>query len=195
MSTTQNLNKPAAQHTNGATLCIMLISGDDQQVLQIKKTLENSIHVPWSILHCTHLKEAEPLINKADVILLDAGGRGTAYAKRFFEAVAGLKHEQPIIVLTGETDSERELALFVMEKGASDVLIRGAFGRISDAIEYAIIRQVIMSRERERSEQVLSNTVDAAAENVKVIEGAADDEKRKQKQLLDMFLGGYSATQ
>lgn len=192
MSNTDFQENSIAGQTNVTTLNIILVTEEDAQAAQIKEELKISMDIPWNLSHCAHLKEVKPRINKADVLVLDAGKRGDAHAKRLFEAVQGLNDEIPIICLVGEGKEEDELAVAVMEKGASDVMIRGTFGRLTDAIEYAIIRQAIIIREKRKKDRQYSTLERTDKAAINAVKDEAEVEQNRQESLLNMFLGGYS---
>lgn len=161
---------------------ILLVSNNEEDSEKIKTHLDKNMRVPWNMMHCINVKEATLRINKADVIILDLSLKGLATPKEIFEDVEHIAHETPIIVLTGE--DEYNLATYVMEQGAADKIVRGKFGRLVDAIEFALIRQKITKDTKTEADKKLTDSRK---------QGASDEEK--QRQILRMLGGGYATDQ
>lgn len=96
-------------------------------------------------------------------------------------------HEIPIIVITGKSEKEHDLAVFVMEAGAADNMIRGEFSGLMDAMEFALIRRRITKNTKSESNKTLQDSKDVGdATNLK--------DKHDHQQKMSMFMGGYSAS-
>lgn len=184
-------------------VCILLINDKDADVEKIKTHLNETMRLSWTMVHCTTVKEAVSHISEADVILLDLNLDSPTTALEDFEVVEHLIFEIPIIALTGDGQDEHELATTVMELGAADNIIRGKFGRLVDAIEFSLIRQKLKTDKRKHSAQVLANTKEKGAANLKVnkekeeanlqlSDVARRKDQEKSKQMLRMFTGDYA---
>lgn len=193
---------------------ILLISDRLDDAEKIKAHLNTHMRLPWNLMHCINLREAAPRINKADIIILELELDGLSRPQQVFRDVGDMVFEIPIIVLTGKNENERDLATFVMEKGAADTIIRGQFGRLVDAIEFAMIRQKITTTARQSSDRVLADSKEQDATDLRdskssnatrlhaaTDKGAADLKEssdarardlEKSAQILRMFMGDYS---
>lgn len=182
---------------------ILLISDRGKDAGDIKNHLEQHMRLPWNLMHCVNLKEAVSRIGKADIIILEPELEGLSSPQQIFKDVGDMVYETPIIVLTGSAEANHGLATYVMEMGAADTVIRGQFGRLVDAIEFALIRQQISSETRRSSDRTLldSQEHDATELQTEKDKGAAErkasgesraDEQEKSKQTLRMFMGEYS---
>lgn len=185
---------------------ILLISDRHEDAEKIKAHLDKYMRLPWDVMHCVNIKEALSRLNKADVVILDLGLEGLSSPQQIFIDIGDMVFETPIIALTGKDENDHGLATYVMEKGAADTIIRGQFGRLVDAIEFALIRQKIATETRQSSERTLtdSQTVaatmlqsakDQATADLKESNEARADDQEKSKQTLRMFMGDYSVDQ
>lgn len=185
---------------------ILLISNRQDDADKIRNDLAENMRVPWSLTHCINTKEAASRINKADIIILQLEIAGLASPQQVFRDVGEMVFEVPIIALTDGHENSHGLATYVMEKGAADTIIRGQFGRLVDAIEFALIRQKIVTAERKARDRELSDSKEANAATLQTKTdadtaeltaskaGRADDSE-KSRQTLRMFMGGYSVDQ
>jgi DNA-binding response OmpR family regulator len=182
---------------------ILLINDNGDDVIIIKDTLEKNMRVPWHIVHCENIKEALPRTFKADVIILDLGLHSFDLPNKIFEDIEGIASDTPIIVLTGAGKDEFELATIVMEMGAADQIIRGKFGRLVDAIEFSLIRQKITTDKKEKTDRTLEeaemkaktelqDAQDKANIALEESESKRKDEHKQDRQILSLFMGGYS---
>lgn len=133
---------------NGNHLIILLVSDDVSVANDVRRELVYTVRIrDHHVKLCKSLDESlEWLKNdelQPDIIILDLGLIGVEDPKEVFQKIEGVDHRTPIIALTGHEESEHNLAIFVMEAGASDVMIRGQFGRLADAIQFALIRSKI----------------------------------------------------
>jgi hypothetical protein len=79
-----------------------------------------------------------------------------------------------------------------MEQGAADIVIRGHFARLVDAIEFALIRQKIKTNTRNSTDKTLSDSQDKGAADLKIRHGEALADDERHRQILRMFGGNYS---
>lgn len=165
---------------------ILLICDKAPSAEKIKNCLKQSMRVSWSIMHCVTVKEAMPRMHGADIIILDLALEGPTMPKEIFREVQHLSLDTPVIVLTGR--KKHNLCTYVMEKGAADTIVRGGFGRLVDAIEFALIRQ-----------KIKKVTSDQNANDQKDRQDARDIEATKAKKISDekdqciaWLSGGYS---
>lgn len=193
---------------------ILLINDRYEDAEEIKTHLDEHMRLPWSLIHCINLKEATSRISMADIVILELELAGISSPQQIFADVGDMLFETPIIALTGKEKNQHGLATYVMEKGAADTIIRGQFGRLVDAIEFALIRQkittdarkstdraladskrhdAVMLQERADSDAALLQAVkDKGAEDLKKSNEGRADEQEKSRQLLRMFTGDYS---
>lgn len=185
---------------------ILLINDRHEDAEDIKDHLGKHMRLPWNLMHCISLKEAVPRINKADLVILELELEGLSSPKQIFSDVGDMVFETPIIALTGKSGDDHGLATYVMEMGAADTMIRGQFGHLVDAIEFALIRQKITTGTRQSSDRTLA---DSQAQDATLLQSAKDqatadlkeskegraDDQEKSKQTLRMFMGDYSVDQ
>lgn len=179
---------------------ILLVCDNKADVGNIKLRLEDSIKIPCYVWHCLTLSEALDMINKkklrADIIVLDLGLIGTSDPKDIYKEMGDSARDIPIIVLTGTGEDEHDLATFVMESGAADHMIRGQFSRLTDAIEFSLIRHKITKKSTEEAinrpspgQQVIQDTHDDQMKNAQKKSDAKNEEKN---QFISWVTGGYS---
>jgi hypothetical protein len=193
---------------------ILLINDRHEDTEEIKAHLDQHMRLPWSLMHCVNLKEAVSRISMADIVILELELTGLSSPQQIFSDVGDMIFEIPIIALTGKEDNQHGLATYVMEKGAADTIIRGQFGRLVDAIEFALIRQKITTEARKSTDRTLADSKkhdavmlqertdsDAALLRAAKDKGAQDlreskegraDDQEKGRQILRMFTGDYS---
>lgn len=193
---------------------ILLINDRHEDAEEIKIHLDQHMRLPWSLMHCISLKEATSRISMADIVILELELAGLSSPQQIFKDVDDMLFEIPIIALTGKEDNQHGLATYVMEKGAADTIIRGQFGHLVDAIEFALIRQKITTEARISTDRTLADSKkqDAALlqeskdSDAMLLQAAKDkgvedlrqsnqgraDDKEKSRQLLRMFTGDYS---
>lgn len=179
----------------GINIQILIISDSDDDVRSIEAHLASYMRLPWSFMHCVSVKEAVSRINRSDVVVLDLGLKGFETPKEIFSNIGDLAFDKPIIVLTGEGADEHNLATYVMEQGAADNIIRGKFGRLVDAIEFALIRQKIIDDTKIRTDKTLEVSQGCGADDLRDSKAETDREKENSKQLMAWLTGGYSATE
>ncbi|TIQ08747.1 MAG: hypothetical protein E5X57_21945 [Mesorhizobium sp.] len=193
------------------TIRILIINNDFAETDVIKSWLEEGMRLPWTYTHCISVSEAIPRVNNSDLIILKPEMEGLSTPMQVFDSIEDIVFEVPIIVLAGK-DDEHGLSTFVMEKGAADIVVRGKFERLVDAIEFALIRQKITSDTRRASDKALQNNKDQAeaelqesndlrtkdqgeaAEKLKGSDELRIKSKQESDNILSMFMGGYSAT-
>ncbi len=179
---------------------ILLVCDNQADVRNIKLRLEESIKIPCYVWHCLTLAEALDMLNKnklrADIIILDLGLIGTANPKDIYQKMGDAARNIPIIVLTGTGEEEHDLATFVMEAGAADHMVRGQFSRITDAIEFSLIRHKIAGRSTEDAlnksspgQQIKEDSHDGEMKEVK---RKSDEKNARKNQYISWVMGGYS---
>lgn len=179
---------------------ILFVCDNKADIGNIKLRLEESIKIPCYVWHCLTLAEALDMLNKnklrADIIILDLGLIGTASPKEIYMKMGDSAHGIPIIVLTGAGEEEHNLATFVMEAGAADHMIRGQFSRLTDAIEFSLIRYKIANKSTEDSlnqsspgQKIIQDTHDG---EMKEAQRKSDKRHGAQNQYISWVTGGYS---
>ena len=165
---------------------ILLICDNAANAEKTKSCLKQNMRIPWNIMHCVTVKEAMPRMHGADVVVLDLALEGPTLPKEIFREVQHLSLDTPVIVLTGR--KKHNLSTYVMEQGAADTIVRGGFGRLVDAIEFALIRQ-----------KITKVTSDKSSRDQKDRQGLRDIEATKAKKTSDekdqciaWMRGGYS---
>jgi hypothetical protein len=190
---------------------ILIINDDFSETADIKSWLDEGMRIPWGYLHCISVSEAGSRINNVDLVILKPEMAGDSSPLQVFDDIDGMVFEVPIIVLTS-TDDEHGLSSFVMEKGAADIVVRGKFERLVDAIEFSLIRQKITTKTRKLSDKTLQDSEIKAAgklqnskdlrkkdrkESAIRLQNSNDQREKDQeegKKILSMFMGDYSAT-
>lgn len=162
---------------------ILIVNNDFAETDTIKSWLEKDMRVPWSMSHCVSIEEAKSCINKADVVILKPEMEGILTSKEVFQSIDDMVFEVPILVLKSAED-EHGLSTYVMEQGAADMVIRGQFTRLVDAIEFALIRQKLKTDARKTTDK---NLTDSQDKNVV--------HNEKQRQILRMLGGDYAVDQ
>jgi DNA-binding response OmpR family regulator len=175
---------------------ILLVSDNSADIGSIKMQLEESINFPCYIWHCRTLDEALGYLNKrklrADIIILDLDLHGPASPKEVYEKMDVAAHNIPIIVLTGTGKEEHELATFVMEAGASDHMVRGHFSRLSDAIEFSLIRNKIKSAASHQGSRDLEDRQNEHDIETMEAKRKSDKKNHEKNQYISWVMGGYS---
>lgn len=136
------------------TIHILLIDDVKFDIKEIKSQLGDTMTIPFVITHLADFKDSLDLLKKndpkVDVVLLDLGLICTHSPKGIFRRIEAVVNDIPIIVITG--DNDHELALFVMNSGASDNMTRGDFrnsyGKLRDAIDFSLARCLILKSAR-----------------------------------------------
>ena len=169
---------------------ILLINDNEADVKKIRQFLNQTMRVPWKLTRCLNVREAIPLANEVNIIILDLALKGPEAPRKIFKSVMHLSFETPIIVLSGK--KRRRLATYVMEKGAADIIVRGRFERLVDAIEFALIRQQIATKKRKNSDKAVLEEHDDAVRKLIDANNLREKEQKENKQALSMLMGGYS---
>ncbi len=199
-------------NTEQVKIRILIIDDDFSETADIKSWLDEGMRVPWSYMHCISVAEAGSRINNVDLVILKPEMEGLSSPMQVFDDIEDMVFEVPIIVLTNTEDDEYGLSTFVMEKGAADIVVRGKFDRLVDAIEFALIRQRIATDTRKASDKTLQDSKDTAAGELQDIEGLRSKDREEaaiklkdsndlrqkdqeeSKKMLSMFMGDYSVT-
>jgi response regulator RpfG family c-di-GMP phosphodiesterase len=140
---------------------ILLIDDCETDINEIKAELDNTMKAKFDLIHFNELPGSLDIIKnekiQVDVILLDLGLVDEHTPKEIFNAVEELVNNIPIIVITGKED--HELALFVINGGASDNMSRGDFastyGKLRDAITFSLARCAILKDSRKRGDDAV----------------------------------------
>ena len=169
---------------------ILIINNDFDEVKVINEWLTQDMRVPWSANHCVNVEEARRRINNTDLVILKPEISGFETPKEIFDDIDDMVFEVPIIVLASKGD-DKSLSTYVMEEGAADIVVRGQFSRLIDAIEFALIRQRIATYERQSKDTEASKHpyTKRAVNN----ENLAREERHQQ--ILRMFAGDYALDQ
>lgn len=171
---------------------VLIINNDFSETENIKSWLDKDMRVPWRMVHCVNVQEARSRVNKVDIIILKPELEGVAGPKDVFQDIEHMAFETPIIVLTDDNQDQNRLSTYVMEKGAADILIRGQFARLVDAIEFALIRQKIATDTRKNSDKTLQDSKNAGDEKYKESCKQRLKDQEESKNTLSMFMSGYS---
>ena len=195
-----------------AKVCILIINDDFSETSDIKSWLDEGMRVPWSYMHCISVAEAVSRINSVDLVILKPEMGGLSSPMQVFDDIDDMAFEVPIIVLANTEDDEYGLSTFVMEKGAADIVVRGKFDRLVDAIEFALIRQRIATDTRKASDKTLQDSKDKAVGKLQDAEDLRSKDRKEaairlkdsndlrekdqeeSKKMLSMFMGDYSVT-
>lgn len=179
---------------------ILLVCDNKADIGNIRLRLEETVRFPCYVWHCPTLTEALDMINKnklrADVIILDLGLIGTENPKEIYQKMGESARDIPIIVLTGTGEEEHDLATFVMEAGAADHMVRGQFSRLTDAIEFSLIRHKIAIKSAEDclnkpspGQQTIQDAHDGEMKDAKK---QSDERNARKNQYISWVMGGYS---
>ncbi len=175
---------------------ILLISDNTTDVSNIKARLEESISFPCYIWQCSTLGEALYYLDgkklRANIIILDLGLTDIMSPKDIYEKIGESARNIPIIVMTGAGDEDHDLATFVMEAGASDHMIRGEFSRLSDAIEFALIRHKITTETSARNRHDQDNIKEDHIIASRKAKSKSDNKIQEKNDIISWITGGYS---
>ncbi len=175
---------------------ILLVSDDKSDIGNIRVLLEEYINFPCFIWHCTALEEALGCLNKrklrADIIILDLGLRDLADPKEIYQKMDVAAHNIPIIVLTGSGEEDHDLATFVMKAGASDHMFRGHFSRLTDAIEFSLIRNRIKVSAAQKNSRDLEDRQNEHDIETMEAKRKSDKKNHEKNQYISWVMGGYS---
>lgn len=175
---------------------ILLICGDRSEVADIKLCLAKSIRVPNYIWQYNTLAEALAILNskklRADIIILDLGLVGSNSPQSLYEEVARAASGIPIVVITSDSSSDRDLAVFAMESGASDRMVIGEFTHLKDVIEFSLIRHRIVAGTKAAVNQKLREVRDQGNKKYKDSCALRLRDLEDSKNTLSMLMGGYS---
>ncbi len=152
---------------------ILLIDDVHLDIREIKRQLGETMTVPFAITHLNEFTDSIALLKandpKVDVVILDLGLTCNHSPKTLFKRIDKIVNEIPIIVITGSDD--HDLALYVMNSGASDNMTRGDFrkthGKLRDAIDFSLARCLILKSAR----KVIEDSDAAKAELMAYISG------------------------
>lgn len=184
---------------NEIKLQILLINNDDAEAGVIRTQLERDMRIPWDMTVSRDAADAKDKLGSADLIILKTESEDLTRVE-VFDDVQGLVYETPIIVL-GNLDknrrqgSQEDFSTALMDRGAADIIVRGHFTRMVDAIEFAMIRQKISTATRKDADQALANSERQARRDAASGQRERATEVERHKQIVRMFLGGYSAEQ
>ena len=173
---------------------ILIVSNDFAETEMIISWLEKDMRVPWDMSHCINIKEAKSRINKADVVILKPEMEGMLSPKEVFKNIDDMVFEVPILVLKSAED-EHELSTYVMEQGAADIVVRGQFARLVDALEFALIRQQLRTDTRKTFDNTISESQNKAKADLKTNQVEVMAEEERHRQILRMFGGDYTVDQ
>lgn len=173
---------------------ILIINNDFSETENIKSWLDKDMRLPWGMVHCVSVQEARTRVNQVNLVILKPEMEGFATPEEVFKDIDHMVFETPIIVLTDNNHDQNGLSTYVMEKGAADILIRGQFARLVDAIEFALIRQEITTGARKTSDKTLQDSKDAGDETYKDSCDQRLKDQEKSKNTLSMFMGEYSVS-
>ncbi|MAI08604.1 MAG: hypothetical protein CMF61_06565 [Magnetococcales bacterium] len=140
---------------------ILLIDDCETDINEIKVELNNTMQAKFELLHFKELTGSLDILRdnkiQVDVVLLDLGLVDKHTPQEIFTAVEKVVDNIPIIVITGK--DEHELALFVINRGASDNMSRGDFantyGKLRDAISFSLARCAILKDLRKRGDDAI----------------------------------------
>ena len=185
------LNSTSGESTDG--IRIVIISNDAGESENIRTWLARDMRIPWHMSLYPNAK-AVPHIVTADLIILKPETEGLSSGE-VFEELNDLVFETPILVLMNPGQGEREHALstYVMERGAADIVVRGQFARLVDAIEFALIRQKISSTLRKDSDSAKELQRSLSESDLKDSQEAHGKDKNRHEQIMRMFMGGYTS--
>lgn len=176
---------------NQKNIKILLVSDDEADINNIKSKVESRDDIACYVWQCPTLSEGIGYLDikklRADIIILDLGLRGMESPKEIYRQMGLSSHNIPIIVITGKGKKEHDLAVYVMESGAADNMIRGEFSGLSDAMEFALIRRKITKDKKSQTDKTLQDSKDDG--DVKNLKQAQDHQDH-----LSMFMGDYSGS-
>lgn len=133
---------------------ILLIDDIRTDINEITEQLGETISFPFDLMHFSDMRDSVTCIQDntpaIDLIVLDLGLLSHATPKEIFSIIKRAAKAIPIIVITGKED--HELAVFVMNAGAADNMLRGntrnTYGKLGDAIEFSLARCKILNASR-----------------------------------------------
>ena len=165
---------------------ILLVCDNEADITDIKSRVENLDDVSCYVWQCPTLSEGIGYLDikklRADIIILDLGLKGMESPKEIYRQMGLSSHNIPIIVITGKGEKEHYLAVYVMESGAADNMVRGEFSGLMDAMEFALIRRKITKDQKTETDKTLQDSKDVGdAKSLK--------DKQEHQDHLSMFMG------
>lgn len=198
-------NNNENEHVN-----VLLVGTPLAEVDEIEKELGKTIDLECHLSECpdltVFLDDIEKQISGIDIILLDLAWADSADSEIFFKTIQETAPDMSVVVFTREED--RPLALFMLNKGASEV--RSSSGkfkikpnRLGDLVEDSWARHKNTQEKAEESatalkEEQASSAKELKEERIKSAEDLKEEkekgaEKLKQKdQVISWLSGGYS---
>ena len=176
---------------NQKNIKILLVSDNEADINNIKSKVESRDDIACYVWQCPTLAEGIGYLDvkklRADIIILDLSLKGSEDPQEIYRQMGLSAHDIPIIVITGKGQKEHELATFVMEAGAADNMIRGEFSGLTDAMEFALIRQRITKDTKTQTDKALQDSKNYGdAKSLK--------ERQNHQNNLSLFMGDYSAS-
>ncbi|MFN3701574.1 MAG: hypothetical protein ACK4VI_08660 [Alphaproteobacteria bacterium] len=170
---------------------ILLVCDNEADITDIKSRVENLDDVSCYVWQCPTLSEGIGYLDvkklRADIIILDLSLKDMESPKEIYRQMGLSAHNIPIIVITGKGEKEHDLAVYVMEAGAADNMVRGEFSGLMDAMEFAMIRRKITKDQKTQTDKTLQDSKDVGdAKSLK--------DKQEHQDHLSMFMGGYSVS-
>ncbi|MDD3019902.1 MAG: hypothetical protein PHX61_02845 [Alphaproteobacteria bacterium] len=170
---------------------ILLVCDNRADVVNIRAKVDSHENIACYVWQCPTLSEGIGYLNikklRADMIILDLGLSGEDTPEEIYRQMGVAAQDIPIIVITGKGNEEHDLAAFVMESGAADNMIRGEFGGLTDAMDFALIRSKITKEKESEADKALQDSKNDCDEK-------SQKDQQDHQDHLSMFMGGYSVT-
>ncbi len=177
----------ASQYEN---VNVLLVGAPLAEVDEIEKQLEKTIDLKCHLSECpdlnVFLNQIDEQISGIDIILLDLAWADSSDSEYFFKTIQKSAPDMPIVVFTREVD--RPLALFMLNKGASEVRSSsGKFNikpnRLGDLIEDSWARHKNSQEKEEESAAALKEEQALSAKDLKEerVKSAVNLKEEKEK--------------
>ena len=186
--------QPNALKAGDVSIRILIINDDPGEMKTIEAWLDQDMRVPWSLACCSSIEASAAFVEGVDIIIFKPDGSEEDKPETFAR-LNGMVFETPIIVLANSAEREHGMSTRLMECGAADMVQRGQFARLVDAIEFALIRQKISTRTRKSSERVRAKDRAQGSADLQASDDERDDAAERHKQILRMLIGAYTVDQ
>lgn len=177
---------------------ILLVCDNESDITDIKSRVEDFDDISCYVWQCPTLSEGIGYLDvkklRADIIILDLSLKGMENPKEIYRQMWLSAHNIPIIVITGKGGKEHDLAVYVMEAGAADNMVRGEFSGLMDAMQFAMIRHKITENTKSETDKTLRDSIDAGDVKYKESCDQRSKDQEEHKNTLSMFTGGYSVS-
>lgn len=175
---------------NKTEISILLLSNDASGSEAISKALFESSGLYYHV-QARSLSQATQQLTQVqdfDIVLLDGSGLDLSRGKDVVQSVLRTARDIPVILVSNRTD--HDLALWAMEEGAADNVVKGDLNtqtfKLSDVIEFSMRRKSISRKIADENSRAMRDLArDAASELHSVRKSHAETIAEKDEETAD----------